>query len=168
MDRLFIDFSIEKLRQLESRISHCLGLLSTEQIWWRGSEECNSVGNLVLHLSGNVRQWIISSIGGASDLRQRDSEFAARGNIDGAELRVQLTQTMDEAIRVIEGITLNRLSDTIRVQGYNKTVLEAVYHVVEHFSLHTGQIMYVTKLLRKEDLGFYRHLGAPAHREKTP
>jgi hypothetical protein len=54
------------------------------------------------------------------------------------------------------------------VQGYDKSILEAIYHVVEHFSLHTGQIIYATKLLRKEDLGFYKHLNHTTHSEKTP
>ena len=168
MERLFIDFSVEKLRQQESRIQHCLGLLTHEQIWWRGSEESNSVGNLVLHLSGNVRQWIISSIGGAPDRRERDGEFAARGGVSVEDLRKTLNQTVEEAVAIVAGIEAERLTATVVVQGYNKSVLEVVYHVVEHFSLHTGQIMYVTKLLRKVDLGFYRHLQAPAHQEKTP
>jgi uncharacterized damage-inducible protein DinB len=168
MERLFIDFSVEKLRQQESRIQHCLGLLTPEQIWWRGSDESNSVGNLVLHLSGNVRQWIISSLGGAPDSRQRDTEFAARGGVDADMLGRVLKETVDEAIPIIAGITADKLTATVVVQGYNKSVVEIVYHVVEHFSLHTGQIMYVTKLLRKVDLGFYRHLQNPAHQEKTP
>ena len=168
MERLFIDFSVEKLRQLESRIQHCLTLLTPEQIWWRGSEESNSVGNLVLHLSGNVRQWIISSVGGAPDLRQRDGEFAARGGIPVDQLSKALRDTIDEAIPIIANLSLEKLTATVVVQGYNKSVVEVVYHVVEHFSLHAGQIMYATKLLQKVDLGFYRHLHAPTHGEKIP
>jgi uncharacterized damage-inducible protein DinB len=168
MERLFIDFSVDKLRQLETRIQHCLTLLTPEQIWWRGSEESNSVGNLVLHLSGNVRQWIISSVGGAADLRQREGEFAARGGIPADQLSKTLKETMDEAIHIIGSLSREKLTATVVVQGYNKSVVEVVYHVVEHFALHAGQIMYATKLLQKVDLGFYRHLHAPMHSEKTP
>lgn len=168
IERLFIDFSVDKLRQLEERIQHCLGLLSAEQIWARGSEESNSVGNLVLHLSGNVRQWIISSVGGSTDVRHRDQEFAARGGVEVAALRNLLKETVDEALDVIRGLTADKLTDTVVVQGYNKSVLEVVYHVVEHFSLHAGQIFYATKLALNVDLGFYRHLPGPVHSEKTP
>ena len=168
MDRLFLGYSVEKLRQLESRILDCLDRLSWDQVWWRGAEENNSVGNLVLHLSGNVRQWIISSVGGRPDTRNRDAEFAARGSVDILELRTTLRETVDEAVAVIESLSANRLVEPVTVQGFDRSVLEAIYHAVEHFSMHTGQIIYVTKLLRKEDLGFYKHLGQTAHHQGTP
>jgi uncharacterized damage-inducible protein DinB len=168
MDRLFLDFSIEKLKQSESRIHECLDRLSWTQVWWRASEENNSIANLVLHLCGNVRQWIIASIGGRPDTRDRDAEFSARGDIDILELRTALRETVDEAVQVIRNVSAERLLESVRIQSYDKTVLEAIYHVVEHFSLHTGQIIYATKLLRKEDLGFYKHLNLSAHQEKTP
>lgn len=168
MERLFLSYSAEKLRQSKERIQNCLERLSQDQIWWRGSDESNAVGNLVLHLSGNVRQWIIASVGGSPDSRDRDSEFAARDGIDASTLSSTLAATVDEAIRVIESVTPQQLTERVQVQGYDKSVLEAIYHVVEHFSLHTGQIMYATKLLRKEDLGFYKHLKQAAHSEKTP
>src|SRR5436190_8927728 len=98
MERLFLSYSVEKLRQLQSRIDYCLERLSPEQIWWRGSEEANAVGNLVLHLNGNVRQWIISSVGGDPDRRDRDAEFNARGDVAAATLRSMLKDTVDEAI----------------------------------------------------------------------
>jgi uncharacterized damage-inducible protein DinB len=168
MERLFLGYSVEKLRQSEARINYCLDRLSPQQIWWRGSDETNAVGNLVLHLCGNVRQWIIAPVAGNPDNRDRDSEFSARDGSDGKTLHAMLTATLDEAVAVIEAVAPERLSERIRVQGYDKTVLEAIYHVVEHFSLHTGQILYITKLLRNEDLGFYRHLNRPTHQERTP
>ena len=168
MERLFLSYSVEKLRQSEERIQYCLDRLSPDEVWWRGAEECNSVANLVLHLCGNVRQWILASIDGQPDQRQRDAEFAARGNVSIAELRTVLKETVDEAIQAIGRVTPSRLVETVHVQGYDKSVLEAIYHVIEHFSLHTGQILYATKLLRKEDLGFYKHLSNPIHNEKTP
>lgn len=168
MERLFITFSVDKLRQLESRIQFCLDRLSPEQVWWRPSEENNSVANLVLHLSGNVRQWIISSIGNEPNARNRDSEFAARGDADVLALRVRLSETLEEAVQVIQSVTAERLTQRIIIQGFDVSVLEAIYHVVEHFAMHTGQILYITKLLRKEDLGFYRHLAGATHADKTP
>lgn len=168
MERLFLSFSADKLRQSESRILQCLDRLSAEQLWWRGSEESNSVANLVLHLCGNVRQWIIASLGGQPDQRERDGEFAAREGLESPELQGRLKQTLDEATTIIRGLDPERLGDAVRIQGHDTTVLEAIYHVVEHFSLHTGQIIYATKLLRKEDLGFYRYLSDPSHKQKTP
>jgi uncharacterized damage-inducible protein DinB len=165
---MFTDFSAKKLRQMAERIGACLGKLTPEQIWARGSEQENAVGNLVLHLCGNVRQWIVAGVGGAPDIRERDAEFAARGG-DSAGLSARLRATVEEAAGVIESVTAARLMERIVVQGYDVSVMEAIYHVVEHFSGHAGQIIFATKMLTSEDLGFHRHLSkAAAHAEKTP
>ena len=168
MEQLFLTFSVDKLRQLESRIEECLERLSPEQIWWRPSEENNSVANLVLHLTGNVRQWILSSVGGEADTRDRDAEFAPHAEADIPRLRSSLRATVERAVQIIQGLSAERLTQRVRVQGYDESVLGVVYHVVEHFAEHTGQIIYITKALRKEDLGFYKHLNAAAHTQKTP
>jgi uncharacterized damage-inducible protein DinB len=168
LDRVFLKFSVDKLRQFASRIESCLDKLSEEQIWMRGSENVNAVGNLVLHLCGNLRQWIGTGVAGKPDIRVRDREFAARGGIAAADLKERLRSTVEETAAIIEQIGTERLSDRIRVQSYDVTVLEAVYHVVEHFAQHTGQIVFATKALTGEDLGFYRHLSKPAHTEPTP
>lgn len=168
LDRLFVEFSIAKLGQLTRRIADCVGRLSEDQIWARGSENQNSVGNLVLHLCGNVRQWLISGVGGAPYLRDRDAEFAARGGASGAELARRLQETVSEAGVVLDGLTAERLCETVRIQSYENSVLDAVYHVVEHFSQHTGQIIFATKLVTGEDLGYYRHLSGKTHSESTP
>src|SRR5580698_1399550 len=97
----FLRCSSERLRLSASRIESCLGKLTAEQIWARGSENENAIGNLVLHLCGNVRQWIISGVGGSPDFRQRDLEFAARGGVPGSELTGRLRATIDEACAVL-------------------------------------------------------------------
>jgi uncharacterized damage-inducible protein DinB len=167
-EQTFLSYSTEKLRQYADRISVCLDKLTPEQIWSRGSDNENAVGNLVLHLAGNIRQWIGSGVAGRENVRDRDAEFAARGGSDSHSLRELLRTTVDDATAVIETLTPERLSETIRVQGYDVTVLQAVYHVVEHFSQHTGQIIFATKLLTGGDLGFYRHLANLSHIERTP
>jgi uncharacterized damage-inducible protein DinB len=168
-DRLFLDYSARKLRQLSGRIEDCLGRLTHEQIWARGAGNQNAVGNLVLHLSGNVRQWIVAAIGGQADIRQRDAEFAARSGVGTSTLAEQLRGIVGEAAAVIETLAPERLCDNLTVQSYNVTMLEAIYHVVEHFSGHTGQIVYATKLITGEDLGYYSHLKTTAaHTERTP
>lgn len=168
-DRLFLDYSARKLRQLSSRVEDCVGRLNDEQIWARGAENENAVGNLVLHLSGNVRQWIVAAVGGQPDERQRDAEFAARGGVPASGLAAHLRNIVEEAVGVITALEPERLSQRLTVQSYNVTVLEAIYHVVEHFSGHTGQIIFATKLLSGQDLKFYGHLKTTAaHTEQTP
>ncbi len=169
LEELFLKFATGKLNQLSTRIVDCLGRLSDEQIWVRGNENQNAIGNLVLHLCGNVRQWILSGVGGQPDVRERDAEFAARGSLSGSELAARLESTMAEALAVIGSMTGDRLRAAVRIQGYDVSVLEAIGHVTEHFAQHTGQIIFATKLLTGKDLGYYRHLSkAAAHAEKVP
>ena len=169
LDRDFLDFSVDKLQELASRIDTCLAQLSDDQVWARGGDHENAAGNLVLHLCGNVRQWIIASIGSEPDARQRDAEFAARGGVSTRDLRDRLSSTVAQATAVIERVTAQRLTDRLVIQGYEVSVMDAIYHVVEHFAMHTGQIMFVTKMLTGTDLGFYRHLSsAAAPGEKAP
>lgn len=152
----FLRFSRETLTQLCGRIETCVAKLTPEQIWTRGAANENAVGNLVLHLAGNVRQWIICGVGGAEDRRDRDSEFAA---VNGENMIERLRSTIEEAVAVLVTLPHARLSERKTIQKhYEVTVLEAIYHVVEHFSMHTGQIIFATKLLTGEDLGFYGFL----------
>jgi uncharacterized damage-inducible protein DinB len=164
----FLTFSADKLTQLSGRIQDCVGRLSSEQVWTRGHENENSVGNLVLHLCGNVGQWIGSGVGGKQDTRLRDTEFAARGDIQPAELTDRLNKAVSEAAGIIRNLPQERLLEKTIIQKYDVTLMEAIYHVVEHFSQHTGQIIFATKLLTGEDLGFYQHLSQPKHFETTP
>jgi uncharacterized damage-inducible protein DinB len=166
---IFIDFSVRKLALLRERIESCLDRLNEEQVWTRGGENENAIGNIALHLCGNVRQWIVSGVGGAADTRQRDTEFAARGGTSVSELRRLLQEVTDDATAALRQVPAGRLTERVTIQKYDVTVMEAIYHVVEHFSMHTGQIMFATKMLTGADLGFYGHLRASAaHGHKTP
>ena len=168
VDHLFIEYSINKLEQLTARIHDCLDRLSDEQVWARGSTNENAIGNLVLHLTGNVRQWIVSGVGGEADTRVRDQEFAAHGGIPKGDLMEHLRNAVAEAKTTLAKVTATRLTERVTVQKYDLTVLHAVYHVVEHFAQHAGQIIFATKMLTGGDLGFYKHLKTTAHAEKTP
>ncbi len=137
------------------KIERCLDLLTDEQIWWRANPQSNSIGNLLLHLSGNVRQWIVCSLGGASDQRDRDSEFAERSIIPRDELLARLKQTLSEADATLAKFDPDKLLERRVIQGLDVTALEAIFHVVEHFSMHVGQILYITKQLTAHDLHFY-------------
>jgi uncharacterized damage-inducible protein DinB len=167
IETIIVMYAADKLEQYCGRIETCMAKLTPEQIWTRGRDNENAVGNLVLHLAGNVRQWIICGIGGAEDHRDRDSEFAARSGEHALE---RLQATVEEAVAVIAALPHARLAERKTIQKhYQVTVLEAIYHVVEHFSMHTGQIIFATKLLTGEDLGFYGYLkSAKASGEQTP
>lgn len=138
------------------RIIECLGQLSDEDIWWRPNEASNSIGNLMLHMCGNMRQWIISGLGGTADIRERDKEFSARGPIPRSELREELQQTVRQACGVLARLKPADLVRSYRIQHYDVAGYEAGAQVIEHMAYHTGQIIYVTKLKRAKDLGFTR------------
>lgn len=167
-EEIFLKFSADKLEQLQGRIQDCLGRLTAEQIWARGSESENAIGNLVLHLCGNVRQWIGSGVAGLPDDRQRDVEFDARGGKSPEELADLLKTRVAEAAGIIRTVPAGRLTDRIVPQGYDVTVLEAIAHVIEHFSQHTGQIILLTKMLTGQDLAYYQHLRGSGRVVGTP
>jgi uncharacterized damage-inducible protein DinB len=157
---LFVEFSREKLlRQYWPRLRKCVESLTDEQIWWRPNEATNSVGNLLLHLNGNVQQWLVASFEKLEDTRDRRAEFNERQIVPAAVLLEKLESTMRRASDVLDRLTEADLRATFHVQGYTASGLHAVYQVVEHFGLHYGQIAYITKMLRAEDLGFYRELN---------
>jgi uncharacterized damage-inducible protein DinB len=158
VESLFLECAVKKLREFYARIEVCLEKLSEEQIWARGQTNENAVGNLALHLTGNVTQWIIASLGGDPDHRDRDSEFDARAGFTAAQLSGKLRDTIERASAIIAGLTTDQLTRTYVIQNYQVSGVEVVFHVVEHFAQHTGQIIFATKMLTGTDLGFFRHL----------
>lgn len=136
------------------RIIRCLKLLSEKEIWWRANRASNSVGNLVLHLQGNVRQWIISGIRDRPDIRDRDREFAETGPIPRRELLAGLRKTVSEADLVLKDVKEADLVRRFSIQGFDVTGFQVLSHVAEHFAFHAGQIIYATKLKLGKDLRF--------------
>ena len=129
--------------------------MSEETVWQAPNISTNSIANLILHLCGNIRQYIISSLGHQKDIRQRDLEFTTIGGITKAALLAKLQQTVTEAIHVLENISEEELLRQRMVQGFYLSGISIMIHVTEHYSYHTGQIAYLTKLLTNKDLGFY-------------
>ncbi|HEY8223753.1 MAG TPA: DinB family protein [Pyrinomonadaceae bacterium] len=147
------------------KIEHCLEQLDDNQIWWRPNPQSNSIGNLVLHLCGNARQWIISGLGGETDDRRRDAEFAQVEIIEREKLTKLLRTTVTEVASVLKKIAPETLLENRKIQGSDVDVLYAIFHVTEHFSMHTGQILMLTKMLTASDLKLYDFQdGAPVHR----
>jgi hypothetical protein len=153
---LFLTHSANKLTQMTGYIEACILRLDSEQIWDRGQGAQNSIGNLVLHLCGNVRQWIGWSIGGEADIRERDLEFAASSRIDTPELLSRLNATVGDALAILENFPPDRLTERVMTQDGERFALEVIYQVVGHFQQHAGQIMFATKMLTGEDLKFYK------------
>ena len=137
------------------RIRKCVERLSEEQVWWRPNDESNSIGNLVLHLNGNVRQWVLAGVAGNPDTRRRQSEFDEQGPVPKEELLSTLESTMSEVDHALDSITADMLIEKRPVQTFEETVLAMLVHVTEHFSYHTGQIAWITKMLTEQQVGFY-------------
>ena len=156
----------ETNRRLEAsvgKIRHCVDQLSDEQLWWRPAESMNSIGNLVLHLSGNLRQWIVSGVGEETDTRKRAGEFAERGPISRDELLGLLDRTVDDSRAALNGITADGLLRPLRIQGFQLTALGAIFDSVPHSGGHTQEIVNLT---RQQLGGDYRFEWSPSTPEE--
>ena len=149
-------------REYLPKIRLAIEPLDEAAIWWRANEQSNSIGNLMLHLAGNIRQWIVSGVGGAPSTRDRAAEFAAHSGSGVAELLANLEQVLDETDAVLAKVTAADLATTRTIQGRDITVLEAIYHVVEHFSLHLGQVVFIAKARAPGSVKFYEDAGGLA------
>lgn len=136
--------------------------LPHDVIWWRANEESNSIGNLLVHLAGNIRQWIVGGVGRHDVPRDRASEFSVRDGDDAEGLIVKLETVTKEADGVLAGLNPNELDGEVVIQGRNTTILSAVYHVVEHFAMHTGQILLIAKMHAPGSVKFYEDAGGLA------
>jgi hypothetical protein len=128
------------------RIKHCLSQLSNEQVWWRRQPSFNSIGNLILHLGGNLQQWIVAGLGGVADVRDRPAEFAERDPIPKEKLLRNLEAVVDEARAVLARQTARQLLEARRIQGFDVTGLAAIFDSVPHFRGHTQEIVSMTRL----------------------
>jgi len=155
----FSRYAIEKLGDHFSQIRRCAALLSEEQIWFRPNSSSNSVANLLLHLAGNARLWIVGGIGGQPVERDRAAEFARRGGLSKQQLLEPLAAVMEEAYAVLKGVTDQTLVREYAIQKYRVSGIAAIVHVIEHFAFHTGQIVTTTKWLLDVDLSLYDEKG---------
>jgi Protein of unknown function (DUF1572) len=161
---VFTSFTDGKLRQYGSEIERCLARLDDRQVWHREGQHENTVGNLVLHLCGNLHQRI-GAIQGLPDTRTRAAEFAATEGLTSVELARHMHAAVDAASELLPTLTDERLHERVIVGEFDQTVLEAIYHMSIHFALHTGQIIFITKRITGKDLGFYK---PPASQPQTP
>lgn len=163
LGQIFIDRSRAYLTdEYRIKLRRTIDSLPPDALWWRPNEQSNSVGNLLLHLEGNVRQWIVAGVGGATDIRNRASEFAAREGSTKEELLAHIERALDEADAVLAELSPDRLADRLEIQARKITVLDAVYQVVQHFALHLGQIILVAKAEVPGAVKFYEDAGGKA------
>ena len=151
----FVQNSLYRLDENTRMNSISLELLSEEDIWKRPNESLNSIGNLIVHICGNITQYVISSLGEQEDVRERDTEFTAQSGYTKIELLQKLTNTIDVAKRVINDAKVDQLVRKREVQGFYFSGIGVVLHAVEHYSYHTGQIAFWVKQVKNMDLGFY-------------
>jgi uncharacterized damage-inducible protein DinB len=138
-----------------ARIHNCFARLTDEQIWQRPNGQLSSMGNLVLHLCGNVRQWVLSGLGDNEDTRQRSFEFSETGPIPREELFALMDRLKVDVEAFLKTLDEERLTQIHQVQGFDESGISILVHVTEHFSYHVGQIAWYTKMLTGEDLAFY-------------
>jgi hypothetical protein len=159
MDAVALAF-LDKSRSLLTsdylpKIERCLDRIPEADIWWRPNEASNSIGNLILHLCGNVTMWIIGGVGALPFERHRQREFDERRQIPAAELRSRVRRIVQEADEVMSAVRPEELLNRRQIQGYDVSVMEAIYHVVEHFGMHTGQIIMLSKARLGADLNLW-------------
>lgn len=145
----------ERIGESRARLGKCLEELADGDLWRRPNGSSNSVGNLLLHLNGNVTQWVLAGFGGAEDRRRRDTEFAAREGDGREELLARLVSTLDSALALLADAGEAELLRVRPVQAFQVSGISIFVHVAEHLSYHTGQIAFWTKQLKDKDLGFY-------------
>ncbi|HVD62510.1 MAG TPA: DinB family protein [Gemmatimonadaceae bacterium] len=145
-----------------AKIRHCVAALPDDQLWARANETSNSIANLLLHLAGNIRQWIVGGVGGQEVHRDRASEFSARDGATASELFDDLAKAVAECDAVLARVKPAELTRECKIQGRDTTVLAAIYHVVEHFAMHTGQIVLMTKSAAPGAIHFYEDAGGKA------
>jgi len=129
------------------RINHAVRQLDDRQIWHRPSPESNSLGIILQHLSGNLRQWVCSAFGGDEYVRVRAAEFTTESRLPKSQLLSTFNQLGDRVQEIVEAVPSASLLDRKRIQGFDETVMSALYDAASHLELHTGQILFIAKLL---------------------
>ena len=136
-------------------LSISLQSISEEELWLKPNNSLNSIANLILHLCGNITQYVIASLGETKDMRNRDQEFSKKDGLNKSEVFKKLEDTVDTAKRVIFDASADQFLKVRSVQGFTFSGIGVVLHAVEHYSYHTGQIAFWVKQLKDKDLGFY-------------
>ena len=153
----------DTLSRALNKINHCLDQLTDEQVWWRPEPSLNSIGNLILHLCGNLRQWIVCGVGGTADNRDRPKEFSERGPIPKSELLRRLDEVVGHAQAALVVLSADHILEHHRIQATDQTAISAIFDSVPHFRGHTQEIVLMTRM----QLGdAYKFLWVPKSKEQ--
>ncbi len=144
--RAFLDVARHQMTERVERIEHCVGQLSDAQLWWRPREEMNSIANLLLHLGGNMTQWILSGVGGEPDYRRRPAEFSDRSLTPKAEVMDRFRHVVSRVDALLASFDETKLLESRKIQGFEETVLSAIWHSLEHLGGHTQEIIALTRM----------------------
>jgi len=155
LDIIKKEFHLRVIQESLTRIDQCLGHLSLEELWHKENDNTNAIGNLVLHLEGNIRQYIISGVGMSPDIRMRNNEFSSEHLFPKEVLMDKLSLTLYAADAVVSNLSQDQLAEAVIIQGFSHTRLSAIIHVIEHLSYHVGQITYYTKYIKDIDTAYY-------------
>jgi uncharacterized damage-inducible protein DinB len=160
MELHFLALADRQIEQNLQKICAVVELMSEDEVWWRPNESCNSVGNLLLHVCGNLSQWILAGVGGELYERRRPEEFTARETVTKAELLARLTDAVARCRSVLATATKDQLIALRQIQGSETDGLGAIYHSVDHMGYHTGQVVFIGKQLvgGRAEIDFYPHL----------
>ncbi|MEL6941518.1 MAG: DinB family protein [Bacteroidota bacterium] len=144
------------------RLEKCLAQLTEAEIWQRPNENSNSIGNITLHLCGNLRQWVVAGLGKAEDIRQRQQEFDERGPLPTKLLLEKMHETMMDVQSVLDKVSTEDLLAMHQVQGFQESGIAILVHVTEHYSYHVGQMTYFVKAIKDMDIGYYANVDLEA------
>lgn len=152
---LIIEFERRVFEESYARIFKCLALLDEKSVWKKPNSTVPAIGNLILHLCGNARQWILSGLGDHPDNRKRDEEFVLQNNIRKADLIFLMENLRVNLNETLHALPPDFLEKEYHIQGFHETGLSVLIHVIEHFSYHTGQITTLTKIISNKETGYY-------------
>lgn len=155
----FTTYAAMKIRTQADQIIRCALSLSTDELWRRSNDHTNSVANLILHLTGNLRQWLVGGVGGEQITRDRTAEFSSRTQVPASQLLPAFETVIARSIEIVQQAPEAELLRTRSIQNYSVTGLVAIFHAVEHLSFHAGQIVHITKLWKNCDLSLYDAAG---------
>lgn len=151
----FKNQAIFRLQEKKEHLEKCFQQLKEEDVWWQPNSASNSIGTIILHLCGNIGQYILSSLAQQPDTRKRDLEFRTEGTLSQVALLKKISTVIDQAIAVIDACPEEEFLRQREVQGFTFSGVGVALHAVEHLSYHTGQIAYLVKLMKDRQIGLY-------------
>lgn len=160
---LYLEESQKQFIKARDRVNHCLNQLDDADIWWTPQEPCNSIGIILQHVCGNLRQWVLSGVGGAPDTRNRPKEFVIEEKPPKAVMQKTFNEVLDGVLAVLKDLDPERLSEHHRIQGFDASLLGAIYVAVTHLDIHVGQILYITRLRKGAE---YKVFWKPTTKEQ--